>query len=528
MAFNSYVYVLFLIAAVIIYYCLPKKIRWIELLCVNIIYYLISGLQYSLFFVFSIVTVYIAGRFITLQDQKFDMITQNLTREEQKEKKKAFAKYKKRIVVLTILLNLGILIFRKYFLFVLFNINRVFALLHISIQIPQISFALPLGISFYTLQAVGYLIDVGRGQYKAEKNFAKFVLFMTFFPHIIEGPICRYSQTASSLAEGHEFSKENFLFGIQRIGWGLFKKIVIADRLDILVNHIYANYKEYSGTLIIVVAVAYTTQLYAEFSGCMDIVIGSAQLFGITLPENFEHPFASKSIQEYWRRWHITLGKWFKDYVFYPVSLSAFSKKIARKLKSRYNNYLVKLTSTFIAVFVVWTLTGMWHGGSFRYLLYGWYYFFIIAAGLVIEPFVIQIREHFHIQEHSIIYVCFQRSRTFILIVIGLMIFRATTVTQFVNMFSSIFNGLTISVFFDGTMLKLGLDKMDFYLLFASVFLMIAVGTLQTRGIKIRQFVANQAIYIRWPIYYALIMSIIVFGAYGKGYTPVAFIYANF
>lgn len=528
MPYNSYLYILFLIIAVLGYYCIPIQYRWIELLIANIIYYLMAGFRYSFYFAVSIFTVYCAGRIIEHMNATYQRKQMNLEKEDKKLLKNLTEIRIKRLVIGTILLNAGILIFRKYCLFAIFNINRIFELFHSSIQIPQITFALPLGISFYTLSAIGYLIDVGRGQYPAEKNIFKFILFMTFFPHILEGPICRYSQTAEKLSIGHKFSKDNFFFGVQRICWGLLKKIVIADRMDILVNHIYANYTSYSGTLIIVVALAYTVQLYAEFSGCMDIVLGSAQLFGITLPENFDHPFASESIQEYWRRWHITLGTWFKDYLFYPVSLSKPVKAISKKMKKQYHFSWVKLTSTVIALFFVWTFTGMWHGGSFRYLLYGWYYFLIIATGLFFEPYAQRACAMLHIKTSSIWYRWFKRIRTFILIVIGLMIFRATTITQFLKMFLSIPRNLKLHFLFDGTLLKLGLDEMDWIVLAIGILLMILVGMLQVRGVKIRMWISQRPLFVRWPMYYILVLSIILFGAYGKGYVSVPFIYANF
>lgn len=528
MPYNSYIYVCFLILAVTFYYCVPIKYRWIELLVINILYYFMAGFRYSFYFAISIGTVYGAGRMIEHTKELYQKRQIDLEKEEKKKQRIQTEIKIKRIVVLTIILNLGILIFRKYCLFAIFNINRIFEIFHSSIVIPQITFALPLGISFYTLQAIGYLIDVGRGQYPAEKNVMKFVLFMTFFPHILEGPICRFSQTAESLATGHKFSKDNFLFGVQRICWGLFKKMVIADRMDILVNHIYANYQSYSGMLIVLVALGYTVQLYAEFSGCMDIVVGSAQLFGIVLPENFNHPFASESIQEYWRRWHITLGTWFKDYVFYPVSLSKTVKKISKSFKKKYHRPWVKLISTILALFAVWTLTGMWHGGSFRYLLYGWYYFVIIAAGLLLEPYVAKICGKYHIHTTDFWYKWVRKIRTFILIVIGLMIFRATTITQFSYMFLSILKNFKLSVVTDGTLLQLGLDEMDWIVLIVGIFFMVLIGTLQEKGVKIRMWIANQTMIVRWPIYYALVLSIVLFGAYGKGYALVPFIYANF
>ena len=528
MAYNTYFYVIFLGVAVLLYYICPKKYRWIELLVASGLYYFISSRQYTLYLLFSTVTVYLSARLIEKCDVRFVAQKEGLCREEKKQLKEKYNKYKKFILFAVVGANLGILIFRKYFLFVTYNIDRLFEKVGIGISLPQISFVLPLGISFYTLQVIGYLIDVNRGKYAPEHNFFKLALFTSFFPQMVEGPICRYDEMADRLYVGHDFDYNRFMFGVQRFAWGLFKKIVIADRINALVNFIYLSYLRYSGVLILVVALAYTIQLYAEFTGCMDMVLGSAECFGIKLPENFDHPFAAKTVQEYWRRWHVTLGSWFKDYMFYSVSLSSPVKKIAKSIKKWKNNSATRCTSTVLALFVVWSFTGIWHGGSFRYLLYGWYYFAIIAFGILTEPIAAKVAGVFKINREGRAYVLFQHLRTFVLVNIGLMIFRATTVTQFVRMFTSIKRGFDLSVLWNGTLLKLGLDAKDMIILAFGILLMIVVSMLQVRGVRIRERLAKCILPVRWCAYYALVMSIILFGAYGNGYTAVPFIYAEF
>lgn len=528
MAYNTYIYVLFLAAALLFYYLVPKKYRWAELLIASYLYYFISSRQYTLFLLFSTVTVYVAGRQMGKWNERYNTEKKELEKTEKKKLKQKYEQKKKYLLIATVGVNLSILVFRKYFLFVTYNLDRLFEKLGIDIFVPQLNFVLPLGISFYTLQVIGYLIDVNRGTVKPEENFGKFALFTSFFPQMVEGPICRYGQTAEQLYTGHSFDYTKFMFGVQRFAWGLFKKMVIADRINALVNFIYLSYLRYSGVLILVVALAYTIQLYAEFSGCMDMVLGSAECFGIDLPENFAHPFAACTVQEYWRRWHITLGAWFKDYMFYAVSLSKPVKNISKRLKNWKNNSVTRCTSTLIALFVVWSFTGIWHGGSFRYLLYGWYYFVLIAAGVLFEPLAVKAAARLNIDREGKAFKVFRRCRTFIFINIGLMIFRAPTISQFLFMFRSIFRDFHPGVLVDGTLLELGLDKMDIIVLAVGILMMVVVGTLQVRGVKIRESIAGWKLPVRWCVYYVLVMSILVFGAYGQGYTAVPFVYAEF
>ena len=230
---------------------------------------------------------------------------------------------------------------------------------------------LPIGISFYTLQAIGYMADVYWEKIPAQRHLGKLALFLGFFPQIMEGPISMYEQTGEDLWKGEDLRGENLSAGWSRILWGLFKKMIVADRLYVLVKAVFEHYQDYSGSIVVFAAIAYTLQLYMEFSGCMDIVIGSGRLFGVRLPENFCRPFASKNAAEFWRRWHITLGAWLKTYVFYPVSVSRMVKKWNRFGKKHLGKYLTRLGATAMCLFPVWLCNGLWHGPSWHYIFYG-------------------------------------------------------------------------------------------------------------------------------------------------------------
>lgn len=248
------------------------------------------------------------------------------------------------------------------------------------------------------------MIDVYRGKYKADHCLARVALYLSFFPTIVEGPIARYDQVAHQLYEGHSFHYENLTHGAQLIVWGMFKKIVIADRANMLVNHVFDDYIQFSGLSVVIAIVFYTIQLYTEFSGCMDIVRGSAQIFSIHLPENFKQPFFSKSINEFWTRWHMTLGAWLRDYVFYSVSLSNPFKKFNHYVREHCGEYFTKLLPATTALLFVWLCNGLWHGASIKYVMYGMYYYIIMVIGMFMEPIFLRITKIFTYKKRNKIF----------------------------------------------------------------------------------------------------------------------------
>ena len=275
--------------------------------------------------------------------------------------------------------------------------------------------------------------------------------------------------------EGHRFSYENMTMGLQLILWGFFKKIVIADRANMYVNQIFDNYASYTGLPVVVGMLLYTLQLYAEFSGCMDIVRGSAQMFGIGLSENFNQPFMSKTVSEFWRRWHMTLGAWFKDYVFYSVSLSKPFVKLSKKTREHMNTFFATFVPMSIAMFIVWFGTGIWHGASWKYVMYGLYYWAIMVI-----------------------------------------MFRADDLTAFGHMFVSMFRGFTFADLTNGTLLGMKLDMADFAVLAVGALILFLVGLCKEKGHQIRAELATKNIALRWAVYYVLLFGVIILGAYGK------------
>ncbi len=438
------------------------------------------------------------------------------------EKKKA-----RRVLTLGILVLLGVLAYLKYYNFFVENVTGIFGNA-LPFTLAEKKILMPVGISFYTLQAIGYMADVYWGKIRAEEKLEKTALFLAFFPQIMEGPICRHSDTCDALYSGRPLEAENLTNGYIRIFWGLFKKKVIADRLAIGVDAIFGNYTSYSGFMVAFAAVAYTVQLYMEFSGCMDIIIGSGQLFGVTLPENFRQPFCAQSAAEFWRRWHITLGTWFKTYIFYPVSMSAPVKRWNQYGRKHFGKYVTMLGTSAMALFPVWLCNGLWHGARWSYIFYGMYYFTLILAGIAVEPVRDRILQAFHISERSVGLKFMRIAKTWLIIFTGELFFRADGLRAGIYMFRSMFRNFDLGNLTDGSLLELGMTKADLIAVVVGCVAVAVVGFIKERGTNVRISLDRKPVFMRWSFYYVLILAVIVIAAYGDGYQAVDMIYAGF
>ena len=488
MSYASVEFLLFVLVLVLIYYIFPKKHRYIVLLIGSLIfYYLFSG-KYIIFILLSSVITYFSGKLIEKYNDK-----------------------RKLILTLSILLNLSFLLVLKYNNF-FGDIFRV-----VGINIPYKKFILPIGISYYTLETISYLTDIYRKRMKAETNYLKVLLFLVYFPQIVEGPIANYSRLSKTLFNTEKFNYDNFVSSFVLIGWGFIKKLVIADRAGIFVSKVFEN--NYGGILLIVGILLYTLQIYADFSGCIDIVSGVSELFGVKLDENFKRPFFSKSIQEFWRRWHITLGTWLKEYIFYPISLSKLNMKLNLKLRKMKSKYISRFIITAFPLFFVWFFNGMWHGASFKYVVYGLYYYVLMMIGILLEPVFKKIISIFKINTEVWSYKFFQALRTILIVCFGMFLFRVDSFKQM---------GLMLHSKASASLFSLGLKKLDFALLMVGILVMLVVGVMQEFNINIRKELQKQNLLFKWFIYYIIIFSIIIFGIYGKGYDAASFIYGGF
>ncbi|MDE5867108.1 MAG: MBOAT family protein, partial [Lachnospiraceae bacterium] len=322
---------------------------------------------------------------------------EEMSKEEKRAYKDGCKSIRLRWLVACILLNIGILAVVKYTNFFISNVNGVLGAFGSTKQLSFMTLALPMGISFYTFQAMGYLIDVYRGTVPAQTNPFRFALFVSFFPQLIQGPISRYGDLAKSLYEEHEFDSKTVCYGLQRMLWGYFKKMVIADRVLIGLNTIIGDAGTYRGAYVFVAMLFYTLELYADFTGGIDITIGIAQTMGITVCENFIRPHFSKSLKEYWRRWHISMGDWFRDYIFYPVTSSKPMQKFSKFSRNHFGKVIFRRLPVYASSFIVWFATGIWHGASWNFIVWGISNFVVLMISEELEPLYARFHARFSV-----------------------------------------------------------------------------------------------------------------------------------
>ena len=515
MYLTSAVFIFFLIAVFVLYFSAGNR-GWQVLLLASAAFYAFSGVHYLLYLITTISTVYISARKIAALGEELPTLLAGAGRLEKKDIKARIKARQRKWVILCLSINLGILAVVKYSAFALSGINAI-----MSIETGTfLRFALPLGISFYTFQSIGYLIDVYRGK-PAERNPFRFALFVSFFPQLIQGPISRFGDLSETLFMRHKFDAQVFSAGLRRILWGLFKKLVIADRMLIAVLALTADTDTYNGVFVLINMLFYAITLYSDFSGGIDITIGIAQAMGIRINENFDRPFYSKNIAEFWRRWHITMGTWFKDYLFYPLSVSISMLKFSKYSREKLGNGIGRRLPVYVSTIIVWAATGIWHGASWNFIVWG------LANGIVIilsqecAPLYERFHRRFSIGQTRI-YGAFQIFRTFWLMSFIRMFNVYRDVPLTFRMYGSIvtdFGGLPSQ-----SLTGLGLTYADYAIIGIGCGIMILVGVILHREADwldkrpIRNCIACSV----------LVMATLVFGIYGVGFDANQFIYNQF
>jgi alginate O-acetyltransferase complex protein AlgI len=447
------------------------------------------------------------------------------------QRNKIVSRSKKKIfwvLFFALMVNFGILAFLKYFNFLADNLNIVLSKFSINPQVKKLNLFLPLGISFYTFQSAGYLLDVYRKKYDPERNLAKFALFVSFFPQIVQGPISRYDQLAHQLCKEHKVNYNQIKFGAHLILWGLFKKMVIADRAAIIVNQVFGNYIDYSGIQIFIAAILFTIQIYADFSGGIDIAIGVAQTLGIKLTNNFRRPFFSKNISEFWQRWHITLGAWMRNYIFYPLCLSKSFSKLGKYCRKLLGNTIGKTIPISLATILVFLIIGIWHGAQWKFIAYGLINGVFIAMGMLLEPLFKKIRHASDLNSNHRLWRISQMIRTFLFFTCARYFIRATSFNDAINLLSATIKDFKIHELLTASTYKLGLNLPNLFILLISLMVLFTIELLQEKGYNIRILVSQQKIALRWSIYYLAIIWILVFGIYGSNYHASDFIYMGY
>lgn len=508
--YTSFYFLCFFAVVLLLYYCVPKKLQWVVLLSSSIAYYLLAG--NGILILYPTSTCFIAWAGIRA-----------MGRTEEPKKKKA-------VLLTVVLVQIAVLFVLKYVNFGINTINGIAALFgHSGPVLQGLKLLIPLGISFYTFTVLGYVIDVYNGIGVPQKNAGKLLLYGMFFPTILSGPILRYREDGEQFFEPHSFDYKQVTFGLQRMVWGFFKTLVISERMNMIVNTVYSHYAKYAGTYIWLAAICYAFQLYTNFSGCMDIALGMAETFGIKLPENFETPFFAKSISEYWRRWHITLGVWMKEYVFYPLLRTSAFNKLGKQMKQKFGKKRGKQLTTFLAMLILWFTVGLWHGGDWKYIIgSGLLHWFYIVLEELWAPGFEALLKKCHINPNGKGVNAFRVVRTFFLVCIGLVFFRADSVGHAWQLLKGAVSTWNPQVLWNGSIFALGLDWIEFVIAVVSLMMLLLVSLLQNKGIRIRESISKRKLPVRWIIWYALLFYVILLGYYGPGYSAAEFIYQGF
>ena len=526
MLFTSYEFLAFLALVFLIYFVAPKKMQWVVLLVASYAFYLFSGAKNLIFIAATTLSSWAVARVMeknTVNAADFVEANRETMDKEARKAHKAAAKKKNfRILIAGLVFNFLILAVLKYTGFTIVSFNAIFGT---GVRVPDL--LLPLGISFYTFRTMGYIIDVYRGKAAAQKNLFKLALFTSFFPQIVQGPISRYSELEGELFASHRFDGRAFFSGLQRILWGYFKKLVIADRILIVMKNLLGDTAEYDGVYVFLLIILYSFEIYADFTGGIDITIGIAESMGIRLAENFRHPFTSKSTKEYWNRWHITMGSWFTDYIFYPLSVTKTMQKVSKNSRKFFGNAIGKRIPVYIATIVTWYLTGLWHGAGWNFIVWGLLNCLVILVSQELEPLYKKFRAKFPRLVASRGYGCFMIVRTFLLmgLIRSLDCYRDVTTTFYKW-------GTMLTTFNFGEVAKglgkIGLTTDNIIIITAGIAVLSLVNLLNLRcSDKLRERLVGRE-WISYMLFALVLVATLLFGAYGIGYDASQFIYNQF
>jgi len=504
---TSFAFLFYVTLAIIIYYVIPQRLQWTALLCYSAVFFALSGnVTTGIYLLITWITTYVAGRGMAATENE---------------------RYRKLWFTFGIGINLGILFLLKYLNFAIRNVNKVMIATGHS-EIPFSTLLAPIAISFYSLVCFGYLIEVYWGSIEPAQNFGKLGLFLFYFPQMTSGPITRYGQMEPQISGAHAFDSKNITFGVERILWGMFKKLVVSARVSGWVHTLYYTPDTFHGLYYWLAAFLFMLYLYADFSGCMDIIMGVSECFGIMLPENFERPFFARSVQEYWQKWHATLGAWLKDYILYPILRSKMFMNMGKKLRKAGYKHAAKRVPSYLGMLCVWLLIGLWHGGDWKYILgMGMWFFGCIFLAQVLEPARKKLAEALHIKRDSLPWHVVQSLGVFVLVSIGNMFFYLDGIRHVLANLLDMFTTWNPGDF-DGRFATTGATHQDIWLIVIFVLLQFAVSLYQECKGSVRECVLSMPFIVRYVIWLGLFLGVFYFGKYGPNINLADFIYRGF
>ena len=498
MQFNSVNFMLYFPIVIGLYFVIPSKWRKMWLLLASYYFYMSWNAKYVLLIGTSTIATYICGLLLS-----------------KCMKEKAAVWKKKTIIVSCMILNLGILAVFKYGNFTIDSVNAILKMFHMNVIDRKIDLLLPVGISFYTFQALGYIVDVYRGDVEAEKDFCRYALFVSFFPQLVAGPIER-SKNLLNQMRGIEkirlWNARRVTSGAILMVWGFFMKMVISDRIALLVNQVFDNYRVYGSTELILAALGFTVQIYCDFGSYSIIAIGAAKIMGFELMENFNTPYFARNIRDFWSRWHISLSTWFKDYLYIPLGGN-------RKGKWR----------KALNLMIVFLVSGLWHGARWNFAAWGGIHGLYQVIGDLSRHTKEKIIKRLQIKTECMSWKLLQTVITFSLVVFAWVFFRADSITDALYFIKRMLIRQTPWALFDGTIYTLGLDATEMNILIFSIIVLLLVDLIKYRKkINLDEFLFEQNIWFEWLVLIVLIGMIFVFGEYGPAFDVQQFIYFQF
>ena len=512
MSFASLPFVGLVAAGVILYYLVPKKLQWVVLLLASMVFYLAGGVKSAVWLVLVAAVTWLTGLLLARQ---------NARPAPDKQTKAAVRHVKKRICAVCAVLCFGLLYLMKYWNFTASALPSA-----LGDKLPRWDFVVPMGLSYFIFQAVGYVIDVYRGKTDAQKNPLRYGLFVSFFPQMVQGPISRYDQLAPQLTAERSLDWRDLKFGIQLCLWGYFKKLVIADRAAVLVNAVIKDNCPYGGAVIASGILFYCIQLYCDFSGGIDMVLGVAQLYGIEMMPNFRQPYFSTSLGDFWRRWHISLGAWMRDYLFYPFALTKPMQRFGKWATSHWGKHFGRVLPAAVANLLVFAVVGIWHGPQAHYLAWGLYNGLVIALADLLEPAFKKLNTALHIPTESRGWHVFRIVRTFIIVNIGWYFDRNEFVQGCIylrNTFTD-FNLSALAANAPGAFAAVSGPAWG--LVIISTLLVFAHSVLKEQGRDPYAEVQRLPLALRWGLYYLVIFMVLL--SFICVNETVGFLYANF
>ncbi len=520
MNFASFEFLAFLLVLITVYYLVPKRVQWVVLLCGSIVFYAFAGVACMLFLLSVIVVSYIT---VSIMGKRQRACAQWLSanKELPKEERKAYKSKSKKGNLVIVCIGVAVL-----------TVALVYAKFisgYLGLKITQSGVSLGayaleiMGISYYTFIAIGYMLDVYREKAPVQRNFAKHALFVGFFPQLVMGPISKYGDVGEQYFEQHAFAGKNLYCGAVRVAWGFFKKLVIADAIAPAVGAIVAQQK--GGVFFVLLCLFYSIRIYGDFTGGIDIVLGVAEMLGIRLPENFNRPFSSKSTAEYWHRWHITMGAWFTNYIFYPLSVTKSMQKLSKWSRAHLGTAIGKRLPVYITTIVTWLATGLWHGIAWNFVVWAMLNCLVLLVSQELEPLYTKFRNKFPRLHASAPYQTFMMVRTFCLMGLIRVFDCYCNVPMTFQKFFSVFYTPNWGRLFDGGLTSLGVSTASWIVICAGILIMWGVSQLgKDRPLREKlwekPWLGNLALT-------ALVFAVLVFGTYGLGYDASAFIYGG-